>query len=126
MEPGDALIMRAVLIVLCAGFFAGCQTKPRPIYYWGNYESLLYQDYSAPGKAAPEQQIETLKADREKAKSANLPAPPGWHAHLGYLYSKIGRSDLAVQEFQTEKSLFPESAKFIEALLAHSQAAPKP
>lgn len=126
MDPGKAVTMRLVLIALSAVFFAGCQTRPKPLYYWGDYQGLLYQDYSSPGKASPEQQIETLKVDLEKAKSANLPAPPGLHAHLGYLYAKIGKGDLATQEFQTEKKLFPESTKFIDTMLARASAAPKP
>jgi hypothetical protein len=126
MEPRETMTWRAILIVLGAAGFAGCQTRPQPIYHWGNYQALLYQDYSAPGKAGPEQQIETLKADLEKAKSANRPAPPGLHAHLGYLYAKFGRGDLATLEFQAEKTLFPESAVFIDALLARAVSPPKP
>jgi hypothetical protein len=109
----------------CVAMLAGCQTA-KPIYHWGNYEAVLYQDYAAPGKASPEQQIEKLKEDLEKAKAANLPAPPGLHAHLGYLYSKIGKSDLALQEFDLEKRLFPESAKFIDGFLNRAKGASKP
>jgi hypothetical protein len=126
MERREPMTVQSALVLVFVAFVAGCQTRPKPLYYWGNYQGIVYQDYSSPGKASPEQQIESLKADLEKAKSANLPAPPGLHAHLGYLYGKIGKSDLALREFQTEKELFPESATFIDGLLTRSQAAPKP
>ena len=45
--------------------------------------------------------------------------PPGWHAHLGYLYFELGKSDQARQEFETEKANFPESAVFMDRLLAN-------
>lgn len=108
-----------------AVFLAGCQTA-KPIYYWGNYEALAYQSYATPGKASAEQQIEKLKEDLEKAKAANLPIHPGLHAHLGYLYTQTGKSDLALQEFEIEKKLFPESVKFIDGLLAQAKPAAKP
>lgn len=105
---------------------AGCQTA-RPLYYWGHYEPLSYQSYVAPEKAAPQLQIEKLKEDLEKAKAANLPAHPGLHAHLGYLYVQTGRVDLAQQEFEMEKKLFPESAVFMDRVLKQPpSAAPTP
>jgi hypothetical protein len=45
--------------------------------------------------------------------------PPGFHAHLGNLYYQMGKSDLALQEFQKEKAQFPESAVFMDRLIAN-------
>lgn len=116
---------RFVAVAALCVVLVGCQTA-RPIYYWGAYEAQIYQGYSSPGKATPEQQIETLKADLEKAKAANLSAPPGLHAHLGFLYAQAGKADLAVQEFETEKRLFPESASLIDSMLKRSKPSAKP
>jgi hypothetical protein len=63
--------------------------------------------------------VQQLEADYQKARSANKPVPPGFHAQLGYLYYQLGKLDQAQQEFQTEKILFPESAVFMERLLAN-------
>jgi hypothetical protein len=119
------MMTRAVAFLLFVALFTGCQTA-KPIYHWGSYEALTYQDYSSPGKVSPDQQIENLKADLEKAKSANLPAPPGLHAYIGYLYVQSGKADLAAQEFETEKRLFPESAAFIDSLMKRPKLATKP
>ena len=51
--------------------------------------------------------------------SENKPVPPGFHAHLGYLYYQLGKADAARQELQTEKAEFPESAVFMDRLLAN-------
>jgi hypothetical protein len=44
--------------------------------------------------------------------------PPGYHAHLGYLYYQSGKADQALQSFETEKQLFPESTRFMDLLIS--------
>jgi hypothetical protein len=59
-----------------------------------------------------------MEEDMHKAASANKPLPPGFHAHLGNLYYQMGKSDLAVQEFEKEKAQFPEATVFMDRLIA--------
>jgi len=123
----DTLNMKSLPFCALASalVLTGCQTA-RPLYYWGHYEPMTYQMYSAPQKAPPEKQIETMLEDEQKAASANLPAHPGFHAHLGYLYYQTGRYDLAQKEFEAEKRLFPESTQFIDRMMKQQQqTAPK-
>ena len=95
----------------------GCSTPT--LYTWGHYEDLVYISYAAPGKAPPEMQIEKLEQDYQKARAANKRMHPGFHAYLGYLYFQTGKLDQARQEFETEKAEFPESAVFMDRLLAN-------
>ena len=88
-------------------------------YLWGHYEGVVYATYAAPGAVPPERQIELLEQDYQEARSQNKPVPPGFHAHLGYLYYQIGRTEEARREFETEKARFPESAVFMDRLLAN-------
>ena len=97
--------------------FAGCASPT--LYSWGHYEDLIYASYAAPGKVPPEMQVEKLEEDYQKARAANKPVPPGFHAHLGVLYFQLGKLDQAKQEFETEKANFPESAVFMDRLLAN-------
>lgn len=53
----------------------------------------------------------------EQAKAKNKPVPPGLHAQLGLLYADTSRPDLALQQFNTEKTLFPESAAYMDYLM---------
>ena len=87
------------------------------IYYWGNYESLLYDQYQTPGKSMPETQVLKLEEDIEKARSKNKPLPPGFYAHLGYQYLQMGRTDDAKVSFESEKRQFPESAVLMNRFL---------
>ena len=110
-------MLRFATLCILAALAGGCAAPT--LYSWGHYEDLVYVSYSKPDKATPELQVQQLEADYQKARSANKPVPPGFHAHLGYLYFQLGKPDQARQEFQTEKTLFPESAVFMDRLLAN-------
>ena len=106
------LLLLAVPLLL-----TGCQNPN--IYYWGHYENLVYVMYAKPDKVSPVVQAQTLEADLHKAQAANKPVPPGFHAHLGYLYFQTGKPELARQEFENEKKQFPESTVFMDRMLAN-------
>lgn len=97
---------------------AGCAAQPTQ-YSWGSYEELIYASYLSRTDVPPEQQIEAMEKDYQAARSANKRLPPGWHAHLAYLYYETGKLDQARQELLTEKAEFPESAVFMDRLLAN-------
>ncbi|HSU55273.1 MAG TPA: DUF4810 domain-containing protein [Candidatus Dormibacteraeota bacterium] len=105
---------RLLVVLLLAS--TGCSSPS--LYSWGHYEDVIYVSYNAPGKMPPERQVEILEADYQKARSANKPVPPGFHAHLGHLYFHLGKYDQARQEFETEKANFPESAVLMNRMLA--------
>lgn len=87
------------------------------MYAWGRYEEMIYQMYMKPGEADPVTQTAKLTEDIEKAKGAGKPVPPGVHAHLAYLYYQQGNLSGARQEFQIEKTLYPEATPFIDGVL---------
>ena len=99
---------------------AGCATQ-RPLYTWGSYEELIYATYATPGKIAPQDEVNVLEKDYQQARAANMRMPPGWHAHLGYLYYELGQQDQARQGLLTEKAEFPESKVFMDRLLVNLQ-----
>ena len=110
--------MKHFALLLGLVLLTGCASQPM-LYTWGSYEDLVYTMYAKPDKATPEIQITKLEEDFQKARAKNKAVPPGWHAHLGYLYFQTGKLDQARQEFETEKINFPESAVFMDRLLAN-------
>ena len=48
--------------------FFGCASQ-KSLYYWGSYQPQIYQMYSEPGKAPPEQQLIKFEEDYQKAMS---------------------------------------------------------
>lgn len=96
----------------------GCANHRQSLYQWGSYENQIYAMYSDSNKVSVEEQILKLESDYQKAQSANKSVPPGYHAHLGFLYFQTGKADLALQSLQTEKALFPESTVYMDRLIA--------
>jgi hypothetical protein len=93
----------------------GCVATQPTLYRWDTYESQIYGHFKG---EAPEPQIARLEEQRQKAAAESKAVPPGFNAHLGLLYSKVGNADAAQQCFVNEKAQFPESATFMDRLLA--------
>lgn len=102
--------------LLGTAFMAGCAQKAAPLYYWGSYQPQVYEYFKGDGKSY-EEQIIALEADVQKARAAGSLLPPGYHAHLGLLYLKAGKDDQVKQQFETEKTQYPESSSFMDFLL---------
>ena len=106
----------ALLLVV----LAGC--APASLYRWGHYEQLVYEMYTAPGKADPGVQVEKLTRDVAEAAAHGQRVPPGVHLHLGYMYFLEGNPAAARAALETEKQLFPESTVFVDRLLVQMEA----
>jgi len=107
-------------VLLSAVCFSACASGPAPLYSWGNYEDKIYAYLQGESPAA---QISVLQNDLLKIEAKGKNAPPGYYAHLGMLYADVGDHEQAVSCFIVEKTRFPESAVFIDYLLA--QPAPQ-
>ncbi len=110
----------SVLILISALFITGCATN-KEIYYWGDYEQLIYNSYTKPGSADSTTQIERLNRDIQKAESKGKQVPPGIYAHLAFLYALEGKDSQSQSAFEQEKNLYPESAVFIDGLLRRAK-----
>lgn len=110
-------MMGKALAALAAFFLlAGC-AGPSTLYYWGSYQPQVYAYLKAQdGDHAAE--IIALEKTQEQARAANKSLPPGFHAHLGMLHIAAGKPDLARQAFEAEKASFPESAAYMDFMLA--------
>jgi hypothetical protein len=106
--------VHAPAAALLAFALAGCHTPPVSLYQWGTYEPQLSQHFKG---ESPDQQIAMMENQMHTASASGKQVPPGFHAHLGLLYSIAGKPDQVVAEFQEEKRLFPESEPFMNRLL---------
>ena len=61
-----------------------------------------------------------LERDLESIRASNTP-PPGYYAHMGMLYASLGQDDKAVRAFGDERTLFPESAKYLDFLMSKAR-----
>ena len=93
----------------------GCVAAPKPLYQWGSYQAQVHKHFMG---ESPQAQIDALEVQLSSTQGAASATPPGLHAHLGLLYSKVGRDDKMVEQFELEKAAFPESAPYMNRLLA--------
>lgn len=113
MKPTKNL-KRAAMLALAAAVLTGCATPPKTLYQWEGYQPQVYQYLKG---ESPEQQIAAMEKDLQTISAKGNNVPPGFHAHLGMLYSVAGKPDQVVTQFEDEKKLFPESAAYMDFLL---------
>jgi len=100
--------------LLSCVLLTACNTAPKPLYQWESYQPQVYEYFK--GQASAEQ-ITILERDLQKIRASGNKVPPGYHAQLGMLYASLGKEDQVVQEFETEKELFPESSAYMDFLM---------
>lgn len=115
---GAAIVRRAAGIAAAGAalLLVGCAQPVKPLYHWEGYQRQVYE-HLRNDASTPEQQMTVLQAQAEKARAAGAALPPGFRAHLGMLYLKLGRPDEARDALEAEKKAFPESAQYMDFLL---------
>ncbi|NBX60831.1 MAG: DUF4810 domain-containing protein [Betaproteobacteria bacterium] len=103
----------ALLVLLGA-----CASKDNMLYHWGSYPDQIYEGFQIEsGNASPDKQLQKLQEEQQKAVSKGKALPPGFRAHMGYLYFQTGQTDQAAMAFEAEKKHFPESATYMDFAL---------
>ena len=102
-----ALLMAGALVL------GACASKPA-LYSWGPYENQVYAHFK---NESPEQQILILERHAQETQASGKQLPPGFRAHLGLLYAKVGREGDFFAALEQEKTFFPESAPYVDRLL---------
>jgi len=106
-----------------AGLLGACVQQPKPMYSWQAYQPSVYA-YLKDDGADYAVQAQALEKNVETARAASTELPPGFRAHLGMLYLKIGDGDKALEQLQGEKVAFPESAPFMDFLMRNAGKPP--
>ena len=97
----------------CAAVASGC--GPRVLYDWGPYEDGLQASYVAHDEAKA---WSSLEATITSAQQTGRRIPPGACAEYGFLLYKRGQRERAIEYFQQEAKLFPESKPLMDKLIA--------
>ncbi len=103
-------------LLLCA-LSGGCAV-PTGLYDWGRYEQSVHAVVFNPQRPADLHTERELLAEEIRVSLENhRRIPPGKWAHLGYLCTLTGDNHAARKHFIAEKTLFPESASFMDFLI---------
>lgn len=110
--------MMTVAFAAAALGLGGCATNTA-LYSWGPYENQVYSHFK---NESPEEQILILEKHAQETQAGGKQLPPGFRAHLGLIYAKVGREGEFVAALEQEKTFFPESAPYIDRLLINVKA----
>lgn len=103
------LLAALPVMTLCA-----CAGRPA-LYDWGAYQPAVY-NYLKQEETDYARDVAALETNMHRNRPPGQQLPPGFHAHLGMLYLKMGQSDQGMEQFVQEKRAFPEAAPFMDFL----------
>jgi hypothetical protein len=112
-----------ILISLVGALVIGGCAQPQ-LYNYNNYSENYYEykkDMSEESTLKLQSCIEQAIEESDKSRSGRV--PPGMHANLGYLYLKGGSPKQAIANFEKEKSVYPESAHFMDRIISKVELA---
>lgn len=117
VTPSGLLLSVSAVLLLSA-----CSSGPKPLYNYGDYS----EDYYAAKKNVSEESALKLQQSIEYAienasESSSGRVAPGMYANLGYIYLKNGKNLEAILYFEKEKSIYPESAHFMDRMIKKVQ-----
>lgn len=118
-RTGAARAGRALAIAALAGVLSACVQQPKSMYSWQSYQGSVYSYLKDDGGDYATQTL-AMEQNIETARASNAELPPGFRAHLGMLYMKMGDGDKGVEQMQGEKAAFPEAAPFMDFLLRNA------
>lgn len=105
MNSNTKIIFATALLL----FLSGCANR-KNLYDWGAYEPQVYAFLKG---EAPDLQIQILEKHLNEVQGKGTVPPPGFYAHLGMLYTKVGRDSDTQKMFAMEMKLYPESSIYI-------------
>ncbi len=109
--------MKKLLFIPLLFLVNACTTVSEAGYYWGNYAKTSYLIVDQPSDNSYRTHVEELNQIIQKSQEKNLNVPPGIHAELGFMLSKLGEEENANAQFNLEMEKYPESAVFLNRLL---------
>lgn len=104
-------------LIFCCFMFStlllgGC--TPPGLFYWGEYENSLYERYVENDTGQTEVHLQESFAEAQKT---NQHVPPGLYADYGFMLYKRGDKSGAINFFDKEKKLYPESSLLMTKLI---------
>lgn len=109
--------MRLRFIAAGLGMFVvgGCAAPE--LYYWGTYEASVLRTAADDAGIDPSLEIAALEQTVDRADRRGQILPPGFRAHLGWMYWRAGDGARARVLFEEEMELWPQSTVLMTRLI---------
>ena len=92
-------------------------------YWWGSYDASIAAMYSTGTGFDAAAMVDRLVREVEEAEHRGERVGPGIRAHVGVLLCEAGNTARGIAFLDAEKAAFPESAPFLDGMLARMQRA---
>ncbi len=104
---------RLAMVLSFAALASAC--APTGLYHWDHYNQSLNASYITHDQT---ESRTALEAAITSAQKEGRRVPPGVCAELGFLIYKGGQGEQAIEYFQKEAQLYPESKPLMDKLTA--------
>lgn len=111
-----------LLMAVVAFVMIGCAAPPKPMYYWNDYSHTLYNLKKNPGEDTFAKHKACLLKIIDDSSKNDTRVPPGVYGELGFMSMKENNVKDAVQYYRLEEQVYPESAPFMNVLIANAEA----
>lgn len=114
---------RFAFLLLLPGLLCGCGSPA--LYQWGSYDQWLYDAYKHPEKGEDLYVDLGALIEHYERKPQEKPLAPGLYAEYGFLLMRRGETARAIEYYNKEKALWPESAAFMDSMIQTATRAGK-
>jgi len=87
------------------------------LYSWYKYDDTTHAFAKKQNEKTENALIENFDKIINKQKGTRKVVPPGIYAERGYYFLKSGRTSEALEYFNKEKQLYPESTVFMDRII---------
>jgi len=108
---------KVILILVMLVFTSLISCAPKKMYNWEDYSKTLYAFKKDSNEESLLKHMKELEKIIEVSKQNNMRVPPGVYGELGYYYLKSNKTKEAVDYFNFEKQLYPESGVLMDRLI---------
>jgi len=106
------------ILLIFSFLISGCADQPKPLYIYGNYSQSYYTYKNKPSIKSKQSLEKSIKyAINHSNKSSSKRVAPGMYANLGYIYLKSGNRSKAIENFEKEKLIYPESTFLMDKMI---------
>lgn len=113
-------VNRVFLIAVISLVSISCATQ-KQMYCWGNYSDSLYDCKKKPGAETLSKHQAVLENIIEESTKREMRIPPGVCAELGYIYAAQNNKNKAIELFNMEKKIYPESTILMDRLISQAE-----
>jgi len=114
---------KVILILLMLVFASLISCAPKQMYNWEDYSKTLYAYKKDSNEESLLKHIKELEKIIEVSNQNNMRVPPGVYGELGYYYLRNNKIKEAVEYFNFEKQLYPESVILMDRLIQKAAVA---